>query len=421
MKEYFKYLEKYNYWSESDKINAGFERTLYLDKIKTVINNRLIKVLIGQRRTGKSFVMLQIIKYLIDHNNVERKNIFYFNKEQFEFDSIQNATQLSDLFEYYKTKLEISGKIYIFLDEIQDVDDWEKLVASWSQDKKNSYELFITGSNSKMLSSELGTLLSGRYLPYDILPFSYREYIDCNKLEKGKASFLEYLKSGGLPELFNIKDQIAKQHYLSALKDSIILNDIVKKYKIKDIHLLERVFFFVVNNPATLFSFKKIVNYLISAGVKTNYETITNYITYLRNALLIHECERYDIKGKSILTGERKFYLNDLSFKNYLSSKFDMGLSRNLENIVYLHYKREGYQVFVGKIYDLEIDFVLEKDGIKEYVQVAYLLSDESVIEREYRSLKRINDNYKKTVLSMDEISFGDNEGIKHYPVWETL
>lgn len=419
MKEYFKYLQEYNYWDDGQIIDAGFERTFYMDKIKTVLDNSLIKVLIGQRRTGKSFVLLQIMKYLVEHNDVDRKNIFYFNKEQFEFTSIQNASQLNQLFEYYKTRLNVHGKIYIFLDEIQDVSEWEKLVSSWAQNKKNEYELFITGSNSKMLSSELGTLLSGRYLPYNIFPFSYQEYIDYNNMERGKISFLEYLKTGGLPELFNINDHNAKQHYLAALRDSIILNDIVKKYNIKDIQLLERVFLFIINNPATLFSFKKIVNYLTSKGVKTNYETIANYILYLRNALLIHECDRYDVKGKSILSGERKFYLNDLSFKNYLSSKFDAGLSHNLENIVYLHYKRLGYQVFVGKIYDTEVDFVLEKNGIKEYVQVAYLLTDNTVVEREYRSLKKIKDHYKKMVVSMDDVSFGDDEGIMHYPVWE--
>ncbi len=178
MEEYFRFLEEYNYWSDDQVIDVGFEREFYLDKIKTVLNNRLIKVLIGQRRTGKSFVLLQIIKHLVTHNNVDRKNIFYFNKEQFEFASIQNAAQLNHLFEYYKTKLNIRGKVYIFLDEIQDVDDWEKLVSCWAQNKKNEYELFITGSNSTMLSSELGTVLSGRYLPYNIFPFSYQEYID---------------------------------------------------------------------------------------------------------------------------------------------------------------------------------------------------------------------------------------------------
>ncbi len=328
---------------------------------------------------------------------------------------------MNKLFKYYIEKIKPEGKVYIFLDEIQDVEEWEKLAASWSQSENYNYELFITGSNSKMLSSELGTALGGRYLPFYIYPFSYKEFIDFKKLEKGKSSFFKYLKTGGLPELFSMSSVNSKHHYLSSLKDSIILNDIVKKYHIKDINLLERVFLFVVNNPASLFSFKNIVKYLSSSSSPTNYETVTNYLLYLRNALVIHECERYDVRGKGLLSGERKFYINDIAFKKYLSSKFDVGASHHLENLVYLHYKRLGYQVYVGTIYKNEVDFVIESNEFKEYIQVSYLLSDKAVIEREYRSLKQIKDNYPKRVISMDEILLGDNEGIEHQNIWEVL
>ncbi len=420
VRESYKYLQEYNNWKKNVNISS-FERGFYLEQVKDVIGNKLIKVLMGQRRVGKSQILKQVIKFLINEKGINRKNIFYFNKEEFEFNNINSAVRLNKLFKYYIEKIKPDGKVYIFLDEIQDVDEWEKLAASWAQSDHYDYELFITGSNSKMLSSELGTALGGRYLPFYIYPFSYKEFIDYKKLEKGKVSFLKYLKTGGLPELFSMGSVNSKHHYLSSLKDSIILNDIVKKYHIKDINLLERVFLFVVNNPATLFSFKNIVKYLSSSSCPTNYETVTNYLLYLRNALVIHECERYDVKGKALLSGERKFYVNDIAFKKYLSSKFDVGASHHLENLVYLHYKRLGYQVYVGTIYKNEVDFVVERNDIKEYIQVTYLLSDKDVIEREYRSLKKIKDNYSKKVVSMDEISFGDNEGIKHQNIWDLL
>lgn len=417
MDEILKKLEKYNYWRKQ-AIKTGFTRKYYLLKIKKYTNNSLVKVLLGQRRTGKSYLLRQIISALIKEG-IDPKNTFYFNKELVEFDDIKTHKQLFDLINSYKKNFKVKGKIYLFLDEIQEIDQWEKTINSLSQNHKEEYEIFITGSNSKMLSSELATHLSGRYVSFEISPFSFDEFTSSRNLPKNKESFLLYMKTGGLPELLNLPDEETKAHYVSSLKDTVMLKDIVARHGIKDIVLLEDTFKFVTDNIGSLFSTNAIVNYLESHKIKTNHETISNYVGHLTQSFLVHQAERYDIKGKEIFSAGKKFYLNDLSFKNYLSSDFNYGFGRQLENIIYLHYRRLGYAVYIGSIMGEEVDFVLEKDGEKKYIQVVYTLSDKKTADREFRSLEKIRDAFEKIVISLDDAPLGNKNGIRHICAWE--
>lgn len=417
MSEIIKKLEKYNYWKKQEP-KTVFLRSFYLDKINKYIGNNLIKVIVGQRRVGKSYILRQIIQSLIN-KGINRKNIFYLNKELVDFDEIKDYQDLNKLIKLYKKELKIKGKVYVLLDEIQEIKQWEKIVNSLSQDHKEKYEVFITGSNSKMLSGELATFLSGRYILFNIYPFSFTEYADCFNLEKDKKNFLKYLQVGGLPELLKLDEEEMRRHYISSLEDTIVVKDIINRYKIKDAYLLKTIFKYIADNIGNLFSVNNVVNYLISDKIKTNFETVANYIEYLEDAFLIYGVDRYDIKGKSILARSKKYYLNDLSFKNYASSSFDYGPGKHLENVVFLYYKRLGYKIYVGKIRENEVDFVAEKGDEKQYIQVAYSLLDKKVIDREYGSLKAIDDNYEKFVISLDDVLLGNKNGIKHLLAWD--
>ncbi len=417
MVEIFNYLRTCNYWDKAPE-NLGLERPSYLDLILNATGNRLIKVLLGQRRVGKSYILRQVIHALIRHHQIPPQNIFYLNKELLEFDAIRDYKDLKTLITYYETKLKISGKIFILLDEVQQIDGWEKVVNALSQDHKKEYEVFITGSNSNLLSGELATYLSGRYIAFDIQSFSYDEYAKMTHKEKNKQSYIAYLQDGGLPELFHLQDTETRLHYVMSLYDTIILKDVVNRYKIRDIYLIERIFKYLSDNISNLFSINRVVDYLNTHKIKTNFETVSNYILYLSQAFLFHEVERYDLKGKTILASTKKYYLNDLSFKNYFSSGYDFGLGKQLENAIYLHFRRQGYKLYVGKIGDKEVDFIAEKGPDKKYIQVAFSLSDESVIQREFTSLEKIHDAYEKWVITLDDFSLGNRNGIKHIQAW---
>ena len=417
MTDKFTILDKYNFWNNSLPA-IGLLRTSYLNKINDFIGNKLVKILIGQRRVGKSYLLRQLIQSLIN-NGVKTKNIFYINKEFTDFDFINTYTDLDELINIYKQNLKPSGKIYIFIDEIQNISEWEHLINSYSQNYADSYEIFISGSNSQLLSGELATLLSGRYIQFQIFPFNYQEYIELKQLKNTKTAFLQYLKTGGLPELFQLPNEETKRHYIAAIKDTVLLCDIIQRYSIKDARLLEDIFSFLVNNASNMISINSIVNFFKSKNRKTNYETIANYIGYLKNTFLIHQVERFNIKGKDIISGNSKYYINDLSFKNYLYSGFEYGLGYMLENIVYLQLINSGYTVYTGFIRNKEIDFIATKNDRTIYLQVAYMLVDKFTIEREYSELEKIPDNYEKFVISIDDVQLPNRNGIKHFLAWQ--
>lgn len=416
MTERFDELRKYNLW-DGNVIECGFERPLYTNKIADYLGSRVIKVLTGQRRVGKSYILRQMAMRLL-RQGVDGNNILFINREFTVFDFITTHKELAELVSLYKSRLQPKGKIYIFIDEVQDIDGWERIVNSYSQDYTEEYEIFITGSNSKMFSGELSTLLSGRYVEFSVYPLSYSEYIGIQGLPNDKQSYLQYMKDGGYPELVNFSGNEVKQNYVSALKDTVLLKDIVRRYTIKDVRLLEDLFTYLVNNASNILSISNITNFMKSKGRKTSYETVAAYIGYIEEVYLAHRALRYNIKGKEIIAGTYKYYMNDLSFKNYLYSGLGYGVGYMLENLVYLELVRCGYDVYVGTIKNKEVDFVAMKNDRTIYLQVAYLLIDEQTIEREYSSLETIADNYEKIVVSLDDFQLPTRLGIKHVQAW---
>lgn len=413
-------LKKYNFWGD-EIIKTGYYRESYTGKIAGYMNNKLVKVILGQRRAGKSYLLRMIISHLIEKEGAPRKNIFYINKDIAELDFISSNEVLLAAIHEYRASMKPEGKVYIFLDEVQEIKGWEKVVNSFSQDYTSDYEVFITGSNANLLSTELSTYLSGRYICFEVFPFSYEEYTGFKGLERNRESFMGYLKNGGIPESCNFEDVEIKKNYLLNLKDSIVLKDIVRRHNVRDVYFLEKLLNFMIDSIGSLFSVNSVVNHLKSSGYKANSETIGNYIGYLKEAYFVHEVDRYDIKGKRILSGEKKYYLNDLGFKYFLSSSFEFGVGKYLENLVYLDLRRKGYKVYCGTSRDKEIDFIAEKDNMKKYIQVCYLLADESVVDREFGNLASIDDHFEKIVVSMDELNLGNRDGIVHRNAWEFI
>ena len=417
MDEFFDGIVKYNFWGDTTP-DVGVLRPTYSSKIANYSSNRLVKVLTGQRRVGKSYILRQIAKILID-SGVDKRNTFFVNKEYLAFDFVRTYIDLENLFQEYKKRIAPNGKIYIFIDEVQEIEGWERFVNSYSQDCSAEYELFISGSNSKMLSSELGTLLSGRFVEFQVFPFSFKEYAEIKSLDYNALNFNDYIKNGGLPELLNLPDNNeARRQYIEGLKNTILLKDIIQRHSVRDAALLEDLFFYLVNNASKLTSIQNIVNYLGSKRRKTSYETVAQHINYLSEVFLIHKVERYDIRGKEALGGNVKYYTNDTAFHNYLFGGYNYGVGYLLENIVYLELRRAAYKVYVGVLKNGEVDFIAEREDRKIYVQVSYMLIDEETINREYAPLLQIHDNYEKYVVSMDEINLPSKEGIKNISVW---
>ncbi|MDD4032170.1 MAG: ATP-binding protein [Bacteroidales bacterium] len=416
MDEKFEVLKNYNLWGDNT-LSLGYTRTEYTDKIYAYKGNRLIKVLVGQRRVGKSFILRQLASRLVG-NGVDKKNIFFVNCELVDFNFLKTYQDLDELFKVYKARIKPQGRIYLFIDEVQNIEGWERVVNSYSQDYVKEYEVFISGSNSKMLSGELATLLSGRYVSFEIFPFSFREYMGITQKEQTKQSFMEYMGSGGMPELFMLPEPELKRNYISAVKDTVLLRDIIQRHNIKDARLLEDIFVYLVNNASNLLSVRNISNYFKSSGRKTSYDTVAAYIGYIEDAYLVHRVERYNIKGKETIAGNVKYYVNDLSFNNYLYQGFGYGSGYMLENLVYLELARHGFDIYVGNIKGKEVDFVSIKGDRILYVQSTFMLTDRDTIEREYSALEVIDDNYEKIVVSLDDIALPSKGGIKHIQAW---
>ncbi len=395
-------------------------RTFYTQKIlKYLDNTGLIKVLIGQRRAGKSYIMKQIIATLLQ-KWIQEKNIVYINLEV-DFLKFKSLEEVDLYIKNYKKDNNISERMYLFFDEIQELQWWEKLINGYRADENFDCDLYITGSNAGLLSSELSTFLAGRYINFEIYPFSYKEFLEYFEKKNSKENFLEYMNFSGISELYKLPDKETQIDFLKSLKDSIILKDIVKRFKVKEVWLLEQLFLFTISNISNLLSINAIVRKLKANWVKSNTVTLGNYLVYLEQTYIIHSCERYDLQGKKILEGEKKYYLNDLWFHNYFLSSYDIWWGKKLENLVFLHLKRLWYTVYTGTLWNLEIDFIAEKGKEKLYIQVAYLITDEKVLQREFWNLLKINDNYPKIVLSLDDILIQDFHWIEHYNIFNWL
>ena len=349
-------------------------RERYLKNIRPFYDQNLIKVLIGIRRSGKSVLLTQIMDEL-KNSNIDDNHIIYMNFEDLDNEEYTDYKKLN---KYIKEKIKDKDKYYIFFDEIQNVDSWEKVVNSLRASENTS--LFITGSNSDLLSSDLATHIVGRYVSFKITPFTFKEVCellnikDKNEIEN---EFLDYLKWGGMPQRFMQIDENSKKIYLNDIYDSIIVKDIINRFNIKDLDLLNRIVTYLITTPSQTFSPENLKKYFESISRSVSLETIYNYLDYLVKANLISKAERYDIRGKRILTGKYKYYLTDLGFTNILSEGKKAQIGAYLENIVYNELISRGYTVNVGSIDSGEVDFVATKFEEKIYIQVAYLLSDQ--------------------------------------------
>ena len=421
MKNTFELLSKINYWYKEPNIDMGFFRNRYMNKLKSALDNRLIKVLVGQRRVGKSYIIRQLIHYLINEHGVNPQNIFYLNKELFEFDNIKTASDLNELINFYRKELKIKGKVYLFVDEVQNINEWEKLISSLAQHTIDDYEIFLTGSNSSLLSGELATLLSGRYIVFEVFPISYNEYLTIKNIENNKESLIQYLVTSGLPELYNLNENDVKRYYFESLLNTVLLKDIMQRYKIRDYVLLEDLFLFLLHNVGNMISIPSIIKYYKSKNRKADYYTLSSYIKYMEEAFIIRECSKQSLKTKELLSGNKKYFLNDLGFRNYLYPNIKQDIAGMLENIVFLHLKNAGYRVSIGQVKSYEIDFIAENNDTKMYIQVSYLLASDETINREFRPLEEIKDNFVKYVVSMDDFVISNEKGIIHQTIWDFL
>ena len=399
------------------------KRNLYLEEIKKYMNKPLIKVITGMRRSGKS-IILQLIQEEIKNNGIDEKNIIYINFESLVFIDIK---YFETLYKYIIEKTDnISGKFYILLDEIQEVKGWEKAINSFLVDL--DVDIYITGSNANLLSSELATYIAGRYVEIKIYPLSFQEYIDFTSENNKENSlsldeyFNQYLNFGGLPgiHVFNYNKEEIYQ-YLADVYNSILLRDVIARNNIRDIELLERVVLYIMDNIGNTFSVKSISDFLKNQGRKLSVETIYNYLKALENAFIISKVQRYDIKGKNILETQEKYYLSDLGFRHAKLGYQSNDISGYLENIVFLELLRRKYKVNIGKQNNKEIDFVANLRDENLYLQVTYLLASPETIEREFSPLKSIKDNYPKMVLSMDNLPESNIEGIKRKKIIDFL
>ena len=382
------------------------KRVEYLKKMNNFKEKELIKVITGLRRSGKSFLMEQFIDFLIE-NGTKASQIIKINFEEKENEEFLDKDRL---YKYIAEKINGNKNeyTYIFLDEIQKVKDFQVIIDSLYV--KKNIDIYITGSNADLLSSELATLLTGRYVEIKMLPLSYKEYID--KKNDSIELFNEYLNNGGLPYLLNLETSEMKYEYIIGLYNTILNNDIVKRHNEIDLTTFENILNFIIDNTSNIVSPNSIANTLNFYGKKVSYNTVEKYIRYMKECYLIYECSRYNILGKQNLKTLSKYYLVDLGFKKVSSIKNNANIGYNIENIVYIELLRRGNIVNVGKMNDSEVDFVVKKENEIEYYQVSTSLYDEKTKEREVNSLKLIKDNYKKTILTLDDYGIGNIDGI---------
>lgn len=396
------------------------KRELYMSRIRPFIGSDLIKVITGIRRSGKS-VMMELIKKEIINSGVNPSQFISINFENLCYSHLQTARALHD--EITARAESIDGKVYLFFDEIQEVKEWEKCINSLRISL--DCDIYISGSNAKLLSSELSTYLGGRYVEFIIYPFSFAEFSELYYLsapdEIMQNVFQKYLLSGGMPYLANLRfaEEPSKQ-YLQDLFTSVQLKDIVRRNKIRDVDLLERIIAYVMSNVGTTFSATSLTKFLKSEKRTVAPETILNYIKYCCDAYLIYQVKREDLQGKQILASNEKYYIADHGIREAVFGGNTKDINLILENIVYMELLRRGYKITVGKYGNKEIDFVCRKGGEKLYVQVAYLLASEETIEREFGAFYSIRDNFPKFVVSLDEFDFSRN-GIIHKNIRDFL
>ncbi len=392
------------------------KREMYLSRIRGFYDSDLIKILVGIRRCGKSVILKQIMNELKE-KKIDEKHIIYVNFEFIEFEELQDYKKLNT---YIKEKIIDSDKYYVFLDEIQKVEKFEEVVNSLRASIEN-ISIFITGSNSKLLSNELSTVLSGRYVLFNIYPLSYKEFIELTKKEtKSEETFWNFVKWGGLPNRTQFNDESNIKDYLHSVFDSIILRDVVERLGLKDTILFDLLLQYIVDTTGRQFSAENVINFLKKEGKSISTETLYMYLDALCRALMIKKIYRYDIHGKAILKTLNKYYMTDLGIAQIKNNNFEINKSFAIENVVYNELLQRGYDVYIGKTKDGEIDFIATKTEEKLYVQVTYLLENDKVQNREFGAFKEIEDNYPKYVLSLDKADFS-RDGIIHKNIIDWL
>jgi len=394
------------------------KRKAYIERISSFINKPVIKVITGMRRSGKSFFLRQIIDDLKE-KGVRDNQILCIDKDSLDFDHIKDY---KDLNRFVEESLKTKKKKYLFIDEVQEIENWQKAIISFFN--KADIDIFITGSNAHMLSSELATRLSGRYIQFQIYPLSFKEFL-CdfrkNPSENTEDEFFKYLRFGALPAIHNFPlEQDSIYPYISAIFDTVVLKDVIAKNEIRNIKLLENIIDFVLENIASPFSAKSMADYLKSQRLSVGVETIQNYLAYLEAAYIVERVPRYDIKGKRLLEINEKYYLTDLGLRHARLGFRESDISDYLENLVFLELKRRGFEVKVGKYSNLEIDFIAQKASRKIYIQVCYTLytnkkEEKTVWQREtepFFKLLRDANSYEKILISMDKIFDPDQSQI---------
>lgn len=401
-------------------MNNMIKREKYLKRIRPFYEQDLIKVITGIRRCGKSVILNQIMDEL-RQSGVKDEQIIYINFEFTDYIDINDAKKFNDFIE---KKLINKNKYYVFFDEIQNVDRWEKVVNSLKAKYNENISIFITGSNSDLLSGELATHIAGRYVSFKIYPFTFDEVCELKDIkDKDKyeleRTFDDYIIWGGMPQRFLMNDELQIKTYLSDVYNSIVVKDIIERFKIKDLNLFNKILTFIMTTPSQTFSADSLTKYLLNENIDVSKMTVYNYLEYMCRALLINKADRFDVRGKRILNGKYKYYLTDLGFTNILNDGKKKQISTYLENIVYNELVARGYNVNIGTLENGEIDFIATRFEEKEYYQVTFHLSDD-IIEREFGVYKNIQDNYPKYVISCDTFDFSQN-GIIHKNIIDFL
>ena len=396
--------------------NLILERENYLQRIAVWIDKPVIKVIIGQRRVGKSMFILQIMEHIRQTN--PEANCIYINTENEEYQHIRNYENLQ---KEINANLKKEAKNYLFIDEIQDISEFERALRNYLS--KNICDIYITGSNSQLLSGELATFLSGRYVEFKIHPLSISEFCLFHNLPKNNDTLLKYFRYGGMPFLRHLPlEDLTVNEYLQSIYNTILLRDIAERHDVRNIHLLKKLSRFIADSEGTIFSSLSISNYFKSINLQISPKTILDYTSCLLNSFIINQVERYNLIGKKILTSGGKLYFEDFGLRNSIVGGFKLtDIQKILENAVYMHLIRNGYKVFVGQMRDKEIDFIAERGGERCYIQVAYKLQLNKTIDREFSNLLSIKDNFPKMVITMDDLAGTNYQGIQHIHMLDFL
>jgi len=383
-------------------------RPVYIEKVRNYMYRQIIKVFVGQRRVGKSVLLKQISELVKNEKN--NTNIVFINKEDLAFEFIRTY---QDLVTYAENKRQFDVDNFLFIDEIQDIENFEKALRHFQS--KEEWDIYITGSNSKLLSGELATFISGRYIEIKVNTLSYIEFIDFHNVADNNESLQKYIRYGGLPFLINLEltDDIIFD-YLKNVYAAILYKDIITRHNIRNAGFLDKLILFLADNTGSIVSAKSINDFLKSQKIAISHNNILDYLNYLCEAFFLYKAKRHDLKGKKILEFGEKYYFEDVGIRHAIGRFKSEDINKIMENLVFIHLQINGFKVTVGKLQDKEIDFVAEKTGKRIYIQVAFSIPDEKVREREFGNLLLIKDNYRKIVVTLDEIQVDNYEGVEH-------